>query len=275
MQYRDNLIIDVGMHTGQDTAYYLSKGFDVVAIEANPELARQGRSKFNGAIASGRLQILEVGIAQLSGEAEFYISKRKSVWSSFDKANATKEGGGCTPVRVNCVQFVDVLREHGVPHYLKVDIEGNDRLCLQALESTCLPRFVSVEMSHDGGDDDINLLSDLGYTRFKCVRQNDLSVIAPGQLRAYLESRRRASEQGLFGRALRAARNLQARLNRPREGGWVFPRGASGPFGDDLSGTWHDAGSAVEIRQSIHRADKMLTGAGLGDWFDIHAAISE
>ena len=38
-----DLIYDVGMHNGSDTAYYLHKGFRVLAIEANPVLAKQGR----------------------------------------------------------------------------------------------------------------------------------------------------------------------------------------------------------------------------------------
>ena len=32
------LIYDVGMNTGDDTAYYLNRGYRVVAIEANPDL---------------------------------------------------------------------------------------------------------------------------------------------------------------------------------------------------------------------------------------------
>ena len=34
-----NLIFDIGMHIGQDTEFYLKKGFRVVAIEADPTLA--------------------------------------------------------------------------------------------------------------------------------------------------------------------------------------------------------------------------------------------
>ena len=34
----------------------------------------------------------------------------------------------------------------------------------------------------------------------------------------------------------------------------------------------HDARSAATIRQRIRAADEQLSGAGLGDWFDIHAA---
>src|SRR4051812_12299597 len=42
----DNLIIDVGMHDGGDTAFYLAKGFDVVAVEADPGLAQAGAERF-------------------------------------------------------------------------------------------------------------------------------------------------------------------------------------------------------------------------------------
>ena len=37
----DDLIFDVGLHHGDDAAYYLSKGFRVVGIEANPQLAER------------------------------------------------------------------------------------------------------------------------------------------------------------------------------------------------------------------------------------------
>lgn len=35
---KPNLIYDVGLHRGEDTDFYLKKGFHVVALEANPEL---------------------------------------------------------------------------------------------------------------------------------------------------------------------------------------------------------------------------------------------
>ena len=33
-----DLIYDVGMHKGEDTEFYLRKGFRVIAIEADPDL---------------------------------------------------------------------------------------------------------------------------------------------------------------------------------------------------------------------------------------------
>jgi hypothetical protein len=54
----DDLVYDVGMNNGDDTAYYLSLGFRVVAIDANPELVEQAKSRFANEIASQRLIIL-------------------------------------------------------------------------------------------------------------------------------------------------------------------------------------------------------------------------
>jgi len=36
MQVRPDLIFDIGAHIGADTAFYLQKGFKVVAVEAYP-----------------------------------------------------------------------------------------------------------------------------------------------------------------------------------------------------------------------------------------------
>lgn len=203
--------------------------------------------------------------------ADFFISTKKSVWSSFDKANATRYGSGCKVVRTRCVPFSEILQEYGVPFYLKVDIEGNDHLCLAGLVSECLPRYVSFESSLDGSRE-IQRLSELGYSNFKFVRQNDLTVLEPDHLPAYLASRQRAADLGVRGHFLRTARNLWLRAFRPRQAGWAFPKGASGPFGESLPGPWTDAAEATSIWQALADADRSLSGAAIGDWFDIHAA---
>ena len=63
----EDLIYDVGMNNGDDTAYYLSLGFRVVAIDANPELVERAKARFANEIASQRLIILNVGIADQRG----------------------------------------------------------------------------------------------------------------------------------------------------------------------------------------------------------------
>ena len=267
----DKLIYDVGMHTGEDTAYYLHRGFKVLAIEANPELAQRAEKKFAAAIAADRLNILQIGIAAREGEADFYISTGKSVWSSFDKANATKNGSGFKVCRLQCRTFTSILEEYGTPAYLKVDIEGSDHLCIEALSGDRRPAHVSCELSHEKSGRMIQHLSGLGYKGFKFVRQNDLRVLQPEQLDDYLAGREKAQRLGLVGHVQRRYRNIRLRISRPKLDGWRFPKGASGPFGADLEGRWTTAEQATGIWQALTEADQKQRGAALGDWFDIHA----
>jgi FkbM family methyltransferase len=123
-----DLIYDVGMNNGDDTAYYLRRGFRVVAIEADPRLAKSTAERFGTQISSGQLRILNIGIAAEEGELPFWICETHSEWSSFDRKNASRYGCSHHEVMVPCRRFASVLEEFGVPYYLKVDIEGNDIL---------------------------------------------------------------------------------------------------------------------------------------------------
>ena len=40
-------IVDIGMHDGKDTLYYASRGYKVIAYEANPELCTFVKQKLN------------------------------------------------------------------------------------------------------------------------------------------------------------------------------------------------------------------------------------
>ena len=46
-----NLIYDVGVNDGSDTAFYLSRGFRVVGIECSPVMVERLRERFKAEIA--------------------------------------------------------------------------------------------------------------------------------------------------------------------------------------------------------------------------------
>ena len=77
------LIYDVGMHNGDDTAYYLWRGFRVVAIEPNPELVATAANRFRREIEAGYLKILNVGVAAEEGELPFWVCQTDSRLSSY------------------------------------------------------------------------------------------------------------------------------------------------------------------------------------------------
>ena len=68
------------MHKGEDTDYYLRRGFNVVGIEANPDLAELCKIRFQDAIAPERLHIVEGAIAPPSTEKTVTFFKN-TLWS--------------------------------------------------------------------------------------------------------------------------------------------------------------------------------------------------
>ena len=276
-----DLIYDVGMHNGDDTAYYLSRGHRVIAIEANPILVKEAEKRFAAEITAGRLKILNVGVSDREGKFPFWICDAKSEWSSFHRKIASRDGSAHHDIMVPCRRFASITAEHGVPFYLKIDIEGNDLLCLQGLPHDDLPKYVSLEA---GVADPIEHLANLGYTGFQCISQrNYLALQMPpcsGQI-PFEEALEKLCSRNIFMRALRAlgakrrwSRQLDASRTR---GDWKFPWGSSGPFGEDLPGDWQ---SAEEMRWT-YRAFHELSDNGARSifwdgkdyslWADLHA----
>ena len=242
LKYDPELIYDIGMNNGDDTAYYLWRGFRVLAIEANPELMQNALTRFAREIRTGRLMILNVGIAEEEGSVlPFWICDADSRLSSFDRGLASLND--CCPhheIRVPCQRFRSILERFSVPFYMKVDIQGHDGLCVKDLDSQKLPKFISVS--------DINLLDSLykvGFNYFKCISQG---YYLPLQLPLTVEARRLQRAKWLqqnrnpLTRAFRKLGGrhwIERKFNRVRtRDGRLFPDGSSGPFGDDLPGRW-------------------------------------
>src|SRR5688572_10589199 len=111
-----NLIYDVGAHTGEDTNFYLKKGFSVVAIEPNPAHAAHLRTRFSAEIGSGRLTVVEAAIAKTDGTVELFLNQVKSGLSTTDREcteGYSKRGFTSEVHEVQAVRFESVLSEYG------------------------------------------------------------------------------------------------------------------------------------------------------------------
>ena len=165
------LIYDVGMNNGDDTAYYLRRGFRVVAIEPNPALVATASERFCREIEAGELKILNVGVAAEDGELPFWVCLMDSRLSSLHRRDASLDDRHpVEEIRVPCRTFRSILDEFGVPFYLKVDIQGNDSLCVEALDPGDVPKFLSIEFALWDAPL-MALLRARGFNRFKCISQ--------------------------------------------------------------------------------------------------------
>lgn len=293
-----DLIYDVGMHKGEDTDFYLRKGFRVVAFEADPALAAHCRRRFAAFLESGQLEIVEGAIvegANVEGANDgkpttahgarrtiaFHRNTGNSVWGTVhaDWADRNERLGTSSDlIEVAAVDFAEVLVRTGVPRYMKIDIEGADMVCVETLRRfTTRPDYLSIESDKTSLARirrEIEVLVELGYDRFQAVEQSAIP-----------------------------------RLQRPprpaREGRDIdhtFEKGASGVFGRELDGEWLTAGAvlrryrfirlgyllegddgiahawrfpgATRLRRLVRRALARRTGAAVPGWFDTHARHS-
>jgi FkbM family methyltransferase len=229
------------MNNGDDCAYYLKKGFTVVAIEANPLLCESAGRRFAAEISTGSLSILNLGVADESGEAIFHVHQTNSVLSTFVPVGqrigytATVPPEEFTPIPVETRRLSDIVRSFGRPYYIKIDIEGFDDRCLADLHRAgIIPPYISAE-AHT--IDSFRQLVAMGYARFKMVAG---ATVATDYLAHEIER--------IDGRRVRHD----------------FPAHSAGPFGEDLPGPWMDRDTALSRWRD--------RGEG---WFDLHAHRAE
>jgi len=245
----DDLIYDVGMHKGEDTDYYIRKGFRVVAFEADPDLAEQCRTRFRRELESGILTIVEGAIVEPDSADDrrqsirFIRNKENTVWGTVadDWASRNESLGTSNEViEVPVVNFQKCLEQHGIPHYLKIDIEGMDTVCLKALASFPeKPDYVSIEsekVSFSKLVEEISLLRQLGYIEFKAVQQAGISH----------QKEPNPSKEGVYA-------------------GHHFIEGSSGLFGSDLSGNWKNETEILDQYKLIFRQY---------EWFGDHGVLT-
>lgn len=270
------LIFDIGMNNGDDTAYYLHRGYRVVAVEADPTLVKTCEFRFSSEISTGALTIVNKAISTQHGEADFWICDQLSEWNSFDKESATRNGYTARHVRVPTIPLGTLFSEYGVPYFLKVDIEGYDPVAIREIDPTNAPPFVSMEI---GSAEDFLLLQSKGYTRFKCVQQGCFQEVIsptlslPSAFSAFLVQ---AKSSTLANRLRQIYRRLRpAKPNPLTDEDWSFAPGSSGPFGDDAPGEWRTMEEALHawLSQKLgHKLGYRKNSIELSLWFDVHAA---
>src|SRR5215831_12075155 len=234
-----DLIFDVGMHLGEDTEFYLEKGFRVVGIEADPGLCEAAAGRLHDHVKSGRLTIVNAAIAEKPGRATFYRDLDNSIWGTAEPDWVARNASlGTRPERVErieveAVRMDDVLAAHGVPYYMKVDIEGRDMLCVEALRRFReRPRYLSIEaskMALADVDAELGAMSELGYRDFKVVPQHAVARQVPPK----------PSREGRYA-------------------AWRFAHGSSGLFGEEAPGDWLDVDRARRAYRPIFRAYRLL-----------------
>ncbi|MBU6325120.1 MAG: FkbM family methyltransferase, partial [Bacteroidetes bacterium] len=276
------LVYDIGYHEGQDTAYYLKKGYKVVAVDADRSLIAKGKEQHAAAIASGQLTLVEKAIyEQDDQEVAFFISDN-SEWNSLNSDFAGRNELGTRTEKVTTIRLDSLIQTYGKPYFLKIDIEGYDVHALRTLSPELAPEFISVEAlsltaTHTPDEQEtlatLNELRRLGYRRFRLVDQTEFAAMEPGK--AFYGVDRFAAEPLWAGLLRRFLMKRGYRLKRYSNRDWInarcnhhFEYGSAGPLPEELDGTWLNAEQAAKAIK-YHLAEAVKRGM-TGFWVDWH-----
>lgn len=276
----ENLIFDIGFHTGEDTLFYLLKDYNVIAVDADPKLIEKGKTVFKKYIENGKLLLLNYVISdKCSEDADFFISEN-TLWSSAKASVASRMGVKVIKKRLRSKRLDSLFQEYGTPFYCKIDIEGNDIIALQMMEKVHeRPLYISVETECIGENeaiaghefDTLNALYHLGYRKFKLIDQRTLTVLNYECF--YKNTFQHYWFEQLETNYKYAEEQIEFSKTHERMKFTDFFPGSSGPFGEDLAGKWYDYSQAKEILKK-HREDKMkLNEPTWSFWCDWHATF--
>lgn len=166
------LIVDVGAGMGDDTAFYLAKGFSVLSVPHEAEEADTIEVRLSDAIATGALLVQQTDLSPT---------------------------GAPNPL-------VDQITEKfGVPHYVKIEAPGGEHDIATGITGAHgLPPNLSFQVNATW-ERIVQHLAELGYGQFQIVRQGAKHLDPPpnpAREGLYVPMRFTAAMSGCFGREL-------------------------------------------------------------------------
>jgi FkbM family methyltransferase len=135
-----DLAFDIGAHAGNRTRALLAVGCRVVALEPHPTFAGLLRAEFARA---PRVVVEEVAVAREARLTDLLISDAHPAVSTIDRTwrEARAREAGFSAVRwnrtcrVTATTLDAMILRHGVPRFIKLDVEGAEEEALAGLST--------------------------------------------------------------------------------------------------------------------------------------------
>jgi FkbM family methyltransferase len=144
---RGDLVFDVGANIGAKTAAFLAAGARVVAVEPNPLCVEEIKKRNRRALEQGRLTIEAVAGAATPQSVTLRVFEGHDYLTTgspdFEKHMSDLLPVTSRLITVAAITVDDLIERHGLPDFVKIDVEGMDAEVLKGLHQK--PKFLSFE----------------------------------------------------------------------------------------------------------------------------------
>ncbi len=167
------LVFDIGAHVGDRTACFRRLGARVIALEPQPDCAALLRDEFS---TDAQTQIIQAAIGAQKGSARLHRNESNPTVSTLSTdfiaaardAEGWREQNWTSEIDVPVLTLDDLIATHGVPIFIKIDIEGFEHEALKGLSQAVLAlSFEFTTIQRDVARACIARLSELGYKSFR------------------------------------------------------------------------------------------------------------
>jgi FkbM family methyltransferase len=224
----------------------------VVAVEANPVLVQRAKSSLRAYLESGQLQLVNAAVHSQDGNVQLTVCG-DDLGSSSIFHDRVAERSPAGTFSISAMSAKRLFETYGVPFYLKIDIEGADKLCVYALTRETKPPYLSFEI-----DDELEQLlahlGSIGFTQFKIINQCD-----------FRELSKQNSIRDRAARKLMRCVGYSEPQYMKRAGRWFKRYHSSGPAPWCSDGCWTTQHETT-MRWNQAKALNKLSG-----WYDLHA----
>lgn len=174
----DNMLIDIGANIGDYTYAFMQKKElaleRFIIVEPNPSLIIQLKERFKN---NPTVTIINKAASNEKNHIEFFISNISTISTAdrnfIEKSRfATRLGGPYQwnqKILVETIGVDDLISIHGVPRFLKIDVEGYEYNVIKSITKKYDCEWVGFEWHEEFVEDAIRCVThlyDLGWKKF-------------------------------------------------------------------------------------------------------------
>jgi FkbM family methyltransferase len=175
-----DLVFDVGANFGDKTAAFLSTGAHVVSVEPQPACVARLKERFAQQPA---VTVVPKGLGSRVGLLQMNINTQAPALSTFSQDWMEGRFKGQVwdqKVEIAITTLDNLVRQHGVPRYTKIDVEGFEYEVIQGLTQRI--GIVSIEFTSEYLDNSLRIMSymeNLGYSQFNVSVAERTDFLSP------------------------------------------------------------------------------------------------